>query len=47
MFDDMRAKGVWHPTDTLTVNVFVNALSNNSEAAFERCACPVCTKPPA
>ena len=34
----MRAKGVWHPADTLTVNIFLNALSTNSEAAFGRYA---------
>lgn len=46
VFDDMREKGMWQPADILTVNVFLNALSNNSEAAFERCAHPVRTLPP-
>lgn len=37
MFDHIRAQRIWHPTDILAVNVLLNALSSNSEAAFERC----------
>ena len=37
-FDYMRTQGIWQPGDTLTVNYLLDALSSNSEAAFERCA---------
>lgn len=36
-FAHMQTEGIWVTTDTVTVNYLLNALSVESEAAFERC----------
>ena len=35
-FEHARGSGLWSPADATTVNYLLNALSSNSEKAFER-----------